>query len=94
MVIDDFHLERVSIRPLKADAPLLVDADAVLTLAVTLESFELIRRRDHEIAQIYRTVEIFELLARPLLDPTVESFHELSAKDRLGVLALERPDHG
>jgi hypothetical protein len=67
MVIDDFHLERVSIRPLKADAPPLVDADAVLTLAVTLKSFELtgnvskiatdppaFKNRDGAVSTLYR----------------------------------------
>src|SRR5262245_41413155 len=42
MVIDDFYVRwpRRPTRPLKADSPLVIDANAVLALAVTLQGFE------------------------------------------------------
>jgi len=42
VIIDDFdvHRARRSIRPLKTDAPLIIDADAVLPLPIALEGFE------------------------------------------------------
>ena len=42
MVIHDFNLAwpRLTIWPLEADAPLLVDADEILTLAVASERFQ------------------------------------------------------
>jgi hypothetical protein len=67
MVIDDLDIERVSVPPFKTDAPLLLNADTVLTLA--------------------------KLLARPLLDPTVERPHELTLENRPGVLVPEGLDH-
>lgn len=54
MVIDNLGIEHVAILPSEADAPLLVDADAVLARAVALEYLELIRRGNHQIAQIRR----------------------------------------
>jgi hypothetical protein len=93
MVIDDLDIERVSVLPFEADAPLLINADAVLALAITFQPFELIRRRNHQIAQIAGTVQILQSLARSLLDPTIERSYELTLENRLGVLAPEGPDH-
>ena len=47
MVIDDLDIERVSALPFEADAPLLINADTVLALAIAFQHFELIRRRNH-----------------------------------------------
>jgi len=38
VVIDDFHVMSVTGLPRKADAPLVIDPDAVLAFAVALES--------------------------------------------------------
>jgi hypothetical protein len=40
VVIDDLDVERVSIRPAKANPPLVVDADAVLAFAASSERFQ------------------------------------------------------
>jgi hypothetical protein len=37
VVIDDFHVVGITLDPSEADAPLIVDPNAVLTLAATLE---------------------------------------------------------
>jgi len=46
MVVDNLDVGRISVFPSEGDARLLRDPDAVLTLAVALERFELIRRWD------------------------------------------------
>ena len=45
MVIHDLDIVRIARSPVEADAPLIVDADAVLTLAIAVKSFETIARR-------------------------------------------------
>jgi hypothetical protein len=40
VIIDDLHLVGIAVIPDEADAPLVVDADAVLSFAVALECFE------------------------------------------------------
>jgi len=40
VVVDDFDGVRVPIFPDEADAPLVIDADAMLALPLPLESFE------------------------------------------------------
>jgi len=42
MVINDFHIFCTSIRPTKADSPLIIDANAVLTGTITLKCFKMI----------------------------------------------------
>lgn len=93
MVIDDLDIERVAILPFEADAPLLIDADAVLASAVALECLELIRWGDHQIAQIRSAVEVLQLLARALLNLAVEALHECPSEYRLRVFVLEGPNH-
>jgi hypothetical protein len=39
MIIDNFDFVRVSVHPFEADSPLLVDADAVLSLSIAFERF-------------------------------------------------------
>jgi hypothetical protein len=72
--------------------PSLIDADTVLALAVAFQPFELIRRRNHEVAQIDGTVQILQLFARPLLDPAIERPHQLTLEYRPGVLVPEGSD--
>ena len=44
VVIDDFDLHRALVGPDEADAPLVVNSDAVLSGAVAAERFETMRR--------------------------------------------------
>ena len=40
MIINDFDVDGISIVPLKTDAPLAIDSDAVLTCTVAEKTFE------------------------------------------------------
>src|SRR5712672_4055580 len=93
VIIDTFHVERVSILPLEAQTPLLVDPNAVLSLAITLHCFEKIRWRNQEVAQIRRTVQILQLLACPLLNLSVDALHKPTLENLLGISILERANH-
>ena len=42
MVINDFHIFRTCISPTKADTPLIIDTNTVLTGTITLECFKVI----------------------------------------------------
>jgi len=61
VVLNDLNVERVSVLPLKTDTPLLVDPNAVLPFTVALESLQLIRWRNHEIAEIRSAVQVLQL---------------------------------
>lgn len=45
MIIYDFNLFRPAIRPAKANAPLIVNSNAVLTGSISLERFETVAGR-------------------------------------------------
>ena len=53
MVIHDFHVRRSwrFLRPFQADPPLIVDANAVLPLAIALQRLEAIARQCRQILQ-------------------------------------------
>jgi hypothetical protein len=49
MIIGNFNLVDAIVRPLETDTPLIVDANAVLTLPVAAQRFKLVGGRDAEI---------------------------------------------
>ena len=51
MIVDDFNFHGAALSPSKANAPLVVDANAVLALSVASQRFETMRRRNEEVGQ-------------------------------------------
>jgi hypothetical protein len=56
VVVDDLDLFRTFAGPHEAHPPLIVEADAVLALAVSLQGFELNAERRAQIVQYRRTI--------------------------------------
>ena len=52
MIIRDFHVVSVAVFPTETDAPLLVDANAVLAVTVAPESFQTISGGNTEVLQV------------------------------------------
>lgn len=76
MIIDDLHVVRVTILPAEAHAPLIIDANAMLSRPIAPELLEPIPRRHAEILELFRSVEHDELpehramqIARKATDP-------------------------
>jgi len=72
VIVDDFDVMRIAIAPAEADAPLAVDADAVLSFAIALQRFQPVARRRLQVdavlqpdapAAVDRALEIEELTA-------------------------------
>jgi hypothetical protein len=61
VVINDFHIFCTCIRPTKADTPLIVDTNAVLTGTITLECFKVIARRRHQITKSTSDLDLSKL---------------------------------
>ena len=74
--------------PDKAHAPLVVDADTVLSPAVALKRLELIARRHAQVVEYIRPVELLELAQRGSFDVD-PSPNSLALEQRARVLALE-----
>jgi hypothetical protein len=69
VIVDDFHVMRSVGLPDKADAPLFVDSDAVLSGAVSLESLEPVSWRYAKIVQVAAGFDLIELPESYCRDP-------------------------
>jgi hypothetical protein len=45
VVVHDFNIKSISIQPAKADPPLVIDANAVLTFPVSMQDFQAVSGR-------------------------------------------------
>ena len=61
MVVNDFEFVRVAVLPDEADAPLVVDADAVPARQAALQGFEAVARRHPQVIQDRRRRLLREL---------------------------------
>lgn len=93
MVVDDFNIRRDSACPAKADAPLAIDANAVLALSVSNKGFQHVSRRHTQVCQILRSMKDNELAVGKALKILREASDELPIPDPLGVSISERLDH-
>jgi hypothetical protein len=91
VVIDDLDIDRTFSRPDEADAPLVIDADAVLAPSIFLERLKMVSRRDPKILEHRRPVKLRKFAKGRALD--VDPAANASPfKQRFGVLALESLD--
>lgn len=92
MVVDDLNVVRVAPLPDKADAKLIVDADAVLPRARPLECFEAISRDCRKIAETDSDVQFPKL---PLRGPFegLKVRNTLPVRKSLCILIAKALDH-
>jgi hypothetical protein len=89
VVVDDFDIECVSFLKPEAQAPLPVDADAVLACAVTLKKLQPVGGRRSQVLNLGRAMQHLQLSLRDALKggPAQDS---VACKQCLGVSTLER----
>jgi hypothetical protein len=75
VVVDDFDIGRTLLGPYEADAPLVIDADRMLSAAVTRQGVESVRRRRAQVIETARVMKHVQLPQRLLFDPA-ESLRE------------------
>ena len=93
MIIHDFNIVRVSMAPLEADAPLIVDSNAALALSIPVQRFEAICRRDTEILEQDSPIQHSQLSKCDPLDALRELLRKSPVAEGLRFLAPERADH-
>ena len=93
MVIRDLDVVSIACFPAKADAPLIVDPDAPLALAITAEFLESIPRRDAEIFERDGGIELPQLAQRNALQVSTEPPSRSAVEELLRLLASEASDH-
>jgi hypothetical protein len=78
--------------PRKADPVLIIDPQAVLPAAISLQCFQAIAGRDQEIGQCLGAVECGEAPQRNGLD-AFKFLNPFAIPQSLSFLALKAPDH-
>src|ERR1017187_5052181 len=91
MVIYDFNVMRIALTPGKADAPSVVDSNAVRPRTVAFQQLQLVPRRHAKILQPQCPMQVQKLPPRRPFDG-LESPNPAVLKERRGVWALERSD--
>jgi hypothetical protein len=89
VVIHDFDICGPARGPNKADAKLIVDANAVLASAITGQGFQAIPWRNPQIVQSFRPLELFKLAPSDRFDAS-ESLDPFTFEKPLGICASER----
>jgi hypothetical protein len=94
MVIDNLDVRGTwrTFRPLEANPPLVVDADAVLSLAVSFERFETVPRQCGKVFERGRCLETIQFQSRSAFD-TGEGFDPFAQREVSGPLVPVTADH-
>jgi hypothetical protein len=79
MVVNDLNFEGMPIAPNKADAPLIVDADAVLSLPIPFQTFQTVSRQCRERSEIGCGIKDIQFAKRRALEG-LEPAHSFPAK--------------
>lgn len=94
MIVNDLDLGCSIDGPNEAQAPLSIDADAVLALSIVLQRFKTVPGRNLQVLKNCRPVQLCEFAKRGALD-VHPAAHTLAFKEGFGVFAFEALDcHG
>lgn len=70
MIVGDFYVQSVSLLPSKADSPLIVDSNAMLSAPIASKHLESVPRRDSEVIEVAGPMQHNELSVRHGLNQT------------------------
>ena len=93
MIICDLNVIRVAVFESKADTPLVVDPNRVLSLPIGTKLMELVPRRQPEVLQTRRDVQVLKLSARPADEILRDSLRDTGEVQLPGVPVCECFDH-
>jgi len=92
MITHNLHVKRIGPSPAKTDPPLIVDADAVLSLPFPLEGLQAVPGRGSKVAQLHGAVQLAQFPARGPFNGD-KAWHALALVESLGIAAAKGPDH-
>ena len=93
MIIHYLDVVGISTLPFKTDAPLVVDANAILTLSIARQFLEAVGRRYAQILQDLGCIQDFKSPSGNPLDVLREFARELTIEDSFRFLAREGLNH-
>ena len=93
MIVRDFHVVSVAFAPAEANAPLVVDADAVLPFTAALQRFEPVARRHGHVPQLCGRVQQQQFASCATLNGRREAAGQLGPEHPLGFRAGKAQNH-
>jgi len=78
VVVNDLNPFWTSFAPPEADTPLIVDSDTVLARAITTQTLEPVARRNPEVLQTARSINLTQLAQRNARNPATATFQRLT----------------
>jgi hypothetical protein len=93
VIVRDFHIMCAAILPTKTCAPLLVNADTPLPVAVSRQFFQSITRRDAQIIDDLCCVDRLKLAPSNVLHMRGKRSDPVAIEYRRGELVGKRADH-
>jgi hypothetical protein len=92
MIIHNLHVKRIGPSPAETDPPLIINADAVLSLPFSLESLQAVSGRGSKVAQLHTAVQLAQFSAGLPLERD-KTRYALALVEFLGIAAAKGPDH-
>ena len=89
MVVNDLNPFWTSVAPPEADTPLIIDSNAVLPRTITAQTLESVTRRNPEVFQTARSVNLTQLAQRDAHDARIEERNRLPLKQALSLAIPE-----
>lgn len=89
MVVNNLNPFWTSVAPPEADTPLIIDSDTVLARTITTQALEPIARRNPEVIQMTRSVDLTQLTQRNADDACAKGRNGLPRKQPLGLAISE-----
>ena len=93
MIVDDLDVVRIGSEPAEADAPLVVDSDAVLAIPVPREFLKAIGWRDTEVEEAGSGIKHDEFAKGNSLKVRRHSANPLQFEQSLGVGVAKAANH-
>jgi hypothetical protein len=94
MVIHDFHIVRMTFSPAKADTPLIVDADAVLSAPFAEQGFQAMGWGNSQVLQGNRRIDALKTHPGSAVNVLRDAVGCLSARQLSGFFVPVALDHG
>ncbi len=93
MIINDFHIFRVSVHPFETDPPPLIDPNAMLPLSVSRECFQPIGRRHSQVLNCRASVQHPQLAIGCLLNVRRQTLGKFTSENLFRFFAGKTFNH-
>jgi len=92
VIISDLNIKRIACVPSKANPILIVDSDAVLSRAISLQCLQAIRGRRRQVSKFFGAVDLNQFPKRDGRNGLKSPYAALPEENRFRIAILKRSD--